>query len=207
MKKITLIAAAAVTALSMGSCGQNAEGTSDTNPVVEAIMARRSIRQYKDTPVEREKLEILAECGINAPSGMNQQPWELRIVTSQENIQGISQKMLAANPEMAQRDPGMKNIFRNAPALIFVGAPESESGVNIGLLGENICIAAVSMGLGTVVLGGPLAMLGGSEEGREWLASLGFSEGYTPRFIIGVGYPDETPEAKPRDASKIVFVD
>lgn len=207
MKKICLFAAAAVAALSLASCGQSAEEASDTNPVVEAIMARRSIRQYKDTPVEREKLETLAQCGIAAPSGMNSQPWELRIVTSAESIQGISQTMLAANPEMAARDPEAKNIFRNAPVLIFVGAPENEGGINIGLLGENICIAAVSLDLGTIIMQGPLAMLKNSPEGQEWLAGLGFSEGYSPRYVIGVGYPDEAPEAKPRDESKIVFVD
>ena len=39
------------------------------NAVVEAIMSRRSIRKYKDQPVEREKLETIVNCGINAPSG------------------------------------------------------------------------------------------------------------------------------------------
>ena len=50
------------------------------NMVVETIMNRRSIRKYKDQPVEREKLQLIAECGVNAPNGMNSQPWELRIV-------------------------------------------------------------------------------------------------------------------------------
>ena len=48
--------------------------TEQGNAVVEAIMSRRSIRKYKDQPVEREKLETIVNCGINAPSGMNRQP-------------------------------------------------------------------------------------------------------------------------------------
>ena len=48
------------------------------NPVTQAILARRSIRKYLDKPVEHEKLAYLVECGINAPSGSNRQPWVTR---------------------------------------------------------------------------------------------------------------------------------
>lgn len=50
------------------------------NLVIETIMARRSVRMYKDMPVERCKLQKIVECGINAPSGMNKQPWQVRVV-------------------------------------------------------------------------------------------------------------------------------
>ena len=54
------------------------------NLVIETIMARRSVRMYKDMPVERCKLQKIVECGINAPSGMNKQPWQVRVVDSRE---------------------------------------------------------------------------------------------------------------------------
>ena len=63
--------AASAAALCLVSCGQNtttSEASSDeANAVIEAIMNRRSIRMYKDIPVEREKLQLIAECGVNAP--------------------------------------------------------------------------------------------------------------------------------------------
>ena len=59
------------------------------NPVTQAIMARRSIRKYLDKPVEHEKLAYLVECGINAPSGSNRQPWVLRVVENQELLAQI----------------------------------------------------------------------------------------------------------------------
>lgn len=61
------------------------------NAVVEAIMSRRSIRKYKDQPVEREKLETIVNCGINAPSGMNRQPWQVRVVDNADYINGITE--------------------------------------------------------------------------------------------------------------------
>ena len=210
MKPIYMLAASAA-ALCLVSCGTDtsapaASGEAE-NAVIEAIMNRRSIRMYKDMPVEREKLRLIAECGVNAPNGMNSQPWELRIVDDMEMIDAISDSYRRDNPEAVERDPNFKNMFRNAPAVIFIAVPESESGLNAGLLGENICLSAYSLGLGTVCLGGPVGYLKNSEAGKAFLERLDFSDGYDLLYMIGVGYPDESPEAKPRDLSKIRFVD
>ncbi len=210
MKPIYMLAASAA-ALCLVSCGTDtsapaASGEAE-NAVIEAIMNRRSIRMYKDMPVEREKLRLIAECGVNAPNGMNSQPWELRIVDDIEMIDAISDSYRRDNPEAVERDPNFKNMFRNAPAVIFIAVPESESGLNAGLLGENICLSAYSLGLGTVCLGGPVGYLKNSEAGKAFLERLDFSEGYDLLYMIGVGYPDESPEAKPRDLSKIRFVE
>lgn len=210
MTKYLSITAAAIAALCLASCGQGGEAVKQDdgqNPVIEAIMSRRSIRKYKDTPVEREKLQLIAECGVNAPNGMNAQRWEVRIVDNAESIAAISEEYKKANPQLLERDPGFKNMFRNAPAVICVAVPAGDDGVNAGLLGENIMQAAHSIGLGTVCLGGPVRFLKDSEAGRAFIARLGFSEDYSLLYMIGVGYPDEAPDAKPRDLSKIRFVD
>lgn len=210
MTKYLSITAAAIAALCLASCGQGGEAVKQDdgqNPVIEAIMSRRSIRKYKDTPVEREKLQLIAECGVNAPNGMNAQRWEVRIVDNAESIAAISEEYKKANPQLLERDPGFKNMFRNAPAVICVAVPAGDDGVNAGLLGENIMLAAHSIGLGTVCLGGPVRFLKDSEAGRAFIARLGFSEDYSLIYMIGVGYPDEAPDAKPRDLSKIRFVD
>lgn len=210
MTKYLSITAAAIAALCLASCGQGGEAVKQDdgqNPVIEAIMSRRSIRKYKDTPVEREKLQLIAECGVNAPNGMNAQRWEVRIVDNAESIAAISEEYKKANPQLLERDPGFKNMFRNAPAVICVAVPAGDDGVNAGLMGENIMLAAHSIGLGTVCLGGPVRFLKDSEAGRAFIARLGFSEDYSLLYMIGVGYPDEAPDAKPRDLSKIRFVD
>ena len=210
MTKYLSVTAAAIAALCLASCGQGGEAVKQDdgqNPVIEAIMSRRSIRKYKDIPVEREKLQLIAECGVNAPNGMNAQRWEVRIVDNAESIAAISEEYKKANPQLLERDPGFKNMFRNAPAVICVAVPAGDDGVNAGLLGENIMLAAHSIGLGTVCLGGPVRFLKDSEAGRAFIARLGFSEDYSLLYMIGVGYPDEAPDAKPRDLSKIRFVD
>ena len=88
-----------------------------------------------------------------------------------------------------------------------MAAPEGEfAGVNIGLLGENIMLAAVEMELGTCCLGSVQGIFA-EPALADHLKSLGFSEGYRLSYALAVGYPDEQPEAKPRDLSKIKFVE
>ena len=179
--------------------------------VIEAIEARRSIRVYKDTPVEREKLQTIAECGVKAPSARNLQEWEVRIVDSKEWIDACTATYLKAvegtDKASYMLTPGFINIFRNATAVIFVAAPEGLfSGVNVGMLGENMMLAATELGLGTCCLGS-VQMTFAEPAVEEYLSSLGFSEGYKLSYALAVGYPDESPEAKPRDMEKIKFVE
>jgi nitroreductase len=103
--------------------------------------------------------------------------------------------------------PTFKNIFRNAPAVIFVAAPKCAfAGENIGFLGENIMLAATELGLGTCCWGS-VQMIFAEPAMQKHLESLGFSEGYTLSYALAVGYPDEKPEASERDLSKIKFVE
>lgn len=193
------------------SCGTPSGTKSDTkaeNAVIEAIMSRRSIRVYKDTPVEREKLQRIAECGVNAPNAMNAQNWNVRIIDSKEYIDGVTEIYKAANPEAVQRDPNFKNMFRNAPAVIAVAAPQGGfSSIDCGLLGENIMLAAHSLGLGTCCLGGPVRFLSSNADAKPYLDKLKLDDGYELLYLIAVGYPDEAPEARPRNLDKIRFVE
>ena len=179
----------------------------EVNPVLSSIMARRSIRKYLDKPVEHEKLEVIAKCGINAPSGMNRQPWVVRVVEDQKLIADVTEVYKQANAEQVKRDKDFKNMFRNAPNLICVCTPANGGGeLDAGLLGENMMLAAQSLGLGTCCLGGPVRFLLSNEKCKFFLDRLDIPEDYKLNYIIAIGYPDEQPEAKPRDASKVKYI-
>ena len=208
MKRVVLLLALCVTALLSVWLITESQKKSG---VIEAIEARRSVRAYKDTPVEHEKLELLAKCGVLAPSAMNKQEWEVRIVENKEWIDGVTAAYLKAvegtDKAKYMLTPTFKNIFRNGSAVIFVGAPDGLfSGENVGCMAENIMLAATELGLGTCFLGS-VQMMFAEPAMAEYLQSLGFSEGYKLRYALAVGYPDEAPEAKPRDMSKIKFVE
>ena len=179
----------------------------EVNPVLSCIMARRSIRQYLDKPVEHEKLEVIVRAGINAPSGVNRQPWIVRVVEDQKLIADVNEVYKKANPEQVKRDKNFKNMFRDAPNLICVCTPANGGGeLDAGLLGENMMLAALSMGLGTCCLGGPVRWLNSNADAKFFLDRLDIPEGYKLNYILAIGYPDEQPDAKPRDASKVKFI-
>ena len=179
----------------------------EVNPVLSSIMARRSIRKSLDKPVEHEKLEVIVKCGINAPSGMNRQPWIVRVVEDQKLIADVTEVYKQANAEQMKGDKDFKNMFRNAPNLICVCTPANGGGeLDAGLLGENIMLAAQSMGLGTCCLGGPVRFLLSNEKCKFFLNRLDIPADYKLNYIIAIGYPDEQPDAKPRDASKVKFI-
>ena len=212
MKLRTIALTTFAALLSLTGC-QNENTTmkqSDT-PVIDAIMARRSIRQYTDQQVPRELLQKIAECGVHAPNAMNKQEWEVRIVDDAAYLNGVTELMKEGMPGFVNADaPGFRNAFRNATAIIAVACPDDPMGMtllNVGLMGENMCLAAQELGLGTCVMAGPSVFMTTNEKAKPYLDKLGFSEGYKLRYVLGVGYPAEAPEAKPRDLSKIKFVD
>ena len=212
MKLRTILLSTLTAALSLSSC-QNENTTmnnSDTH-VIDAIMARRSIRQYKETPVPRELLQQIAECGVNAPNAMNKQEWEVRILDDANYMNEVTELMKQEMPQFVNSDaPGFRNAFRNAMALIAVACPDDEMGmtlINVGLMGENMCLAAQELGLGTCIMAAPSIFMTSSASAKPYLDKLGFTPGYKLRYVLSVGYPDEAPAAKPRDLSKIKFVD
>ena len=192
-------------AISCNQTTQTAQTSSEyENAVVENIMTRRSIRKYKDGPVARETMQTIMECGINAPSGQNKQSWEIRIVDDPKVMSEIIDLMAEGNPDA---DKGMiRGCFRNAPTMVFIANDPSYdcSPIDCGILSENIMLSAWSLGVGSVCLGSPVRFLNKSPEA---ISRLGFSEGYTPIICIGLGYPAESPDAKPRDFSKVKFID
>ena len=166
----------------------------EVNLVLSNMMARRSVRKFLNKPVEHEKLETIVKCGINAPSGMNRQPWIVRVVEDQKLIADVNQA--------AER-----SLFYDAPALICVCTPANGGGeLDAGLLGENMMLAASSLGLGTCCLGGPVRFLVSNEKCKFFLDCLDIPADYKLNYILSIGYPNEQPDAKPRDASKVKFI-
>lgn len=214
MRKIFTAVAIYLMAVSCGTAPQSPEQNvaNDKNEVIETILTRRSIRAYKDQAVPKELLDQVVECGVWAPNAINAQQWEVRVVMSEEWINSATaaaKEAAKGTPNEAQfNDPTFKNLFRNAPAVIFIGhKPGAYTPVDCGLMAGNMMLAAKSLGLGTVCMASPVRTFLMTEAGASHLTSLGFSEGYEPLICIGIGYPDEEPAAKPRNMEVIKYVE
>ena len=173
------------------------------NAAIENIMSRRSIRNYKQQAVPREVLNQIMECGVNAPNAINRQSWEVRIVENSELQAQIKAAMAATGNERAE------GCFYNAPVWVFIAQDSAFpfSAYDCGLMAENMMLAANALGIGSVCLGSPVRFILDSPQKDAVLEKLGFSDGYELCLCISMGYPNEKPEAKPRDISKVKFVD
>lgn len=210
MRKLLLGMAAA---LMLIACNENREqrvaATTDTASVVtDLMMSRRSIRTYKDSTISRETLKAILKCGINAPNGMNRQSYEIRVIDSPTLIDSITKAVVKDNPKIAER-AGFKNIFVNAPCVVCIAydTQYDMAQIDCGLLGENILLAAWAKGIGSCCLGSSARWILDSPSAKPYLDRMAFSKGYELLYCIALGYPDETPDARPRRDDMIKFVD
>lgn len=168
------------------------------NPILETIFGRRSIRKFTTQPVESEKLDLLMQAAMAAPTAMNCRPWEFVIVTDSEKLAQFRKRLFFGN--------------RNAPAAIVVcGNPSLSTNPaarlfwvqDCSLAGENILIAAAGLGLGTVWIGvHPVA-----EFVRVVREITGLPRGVAPLGLIYVGYPAEEKPARTQYDEKRVHME
>jgi nitroreductase len=75
--------------------------------VLEAILTRRSIRQFQDRPVPEDLIEKLLRAAMSAPGARNSQPWQFVVITNRHILRQAS----AINPyakklPASRKDPG-----------------------------------------------------------------------------------------------------
>ena len=211
-----LFTAALLAALFVGTSCQPqptspASAPADANQTIDDILSRRSIRAYKEQAVPRDLLDKIVECGIWAPNGMNAQQWEVRVVDSKEwldNITAAYKSSVKGTPaERMVEQPEFKNMFRNAPAVIFVAhKPGHCTQVDCGLMAGNMMLAATSLDLGSICMMGPLGFFR-TDAGKPFLESLRLSEGYELLLCVGIGYADEQPNPTPRNMDVVQYID
>lgn len=208
MKTFNILSAAILLLVASACCQNQAQSSgNNSDAVIENIMARRSIRKYRQTPVGRDTMNVILECGINAPNGQNRQSWEVRVVDSPALMDEIKDAMAQGHPDM--KPEAVKGCFRDAPVMVFIARDPSYdfSAYDCGLLAENMMLSAWSLGVGSICLGSPVRFLTDNDACRPVLEKLGFSAGYELCLCVGFGYADEAPAAKQRNPEKVKFVE
>lgn len=155
--------------------------------VFEAIVKRKSIRQYKDTEIEDEKLQKILESARIAPSASNRQEWKFLVVKNQESRDKL---VNAAN--------GQKFVGQ-APLTIVACSTESERVMPCGQLAYpvDLSIAVSFMILEATELGLGTCWLGAYDE-RKVKEILNIPEDIRVPAMFTLGYADETPAPRPR---------
>ncbi len=159
--------------------------------VFEAVKTRRSIRKYKDAPVEWDKVAQILEAGRLSPSAGNVQEWRFIVVTDD----GLRKKLAEAS---------LKQWWMaEAPVHIVVISQVDQIKRLYGLRGErlysiqNCAVAATQMMLTAHSIGLGTCWVGAFEEGMVQRA-LGIPDNIRVQAILTIGYADEDPDMPSR---------
>ena len=147
---------------------------------MQEIFNRRSIRKFKDKPVEKEKTEKLLHAAMQAPSAGNQQPWEFIVIEDKEALKRLSTMTPYSKPaEGAAMVLMLLADFRQLRHATFW-----QQDMSAAL--ENILIEAVHLELGTVWMG-----VATNEAAEDFLFDMyQFPDYIKPFALVAVGYPD-----------------
>ncbi|WP_319524027.1 nitroreductase family protein [uncultured Desulfosarcina sp.] len=184
------------------------------------LRSRRSIRRYKDEPVDRSKIQKIIEIASHAPSGHNSQSAQWRVIDNRDRIEMLAATviewmrwMMDNQPEVAavlhmaraveRWEAGDDVILRGAPALVVAHAPKND------FAAPPACtIALAYMELAAVPMG-----LGACWAGYFWAASQGFPamvkaldlpSGHRCYGALMVGYPRFTYQRLPLRRQPVV---
>jgi nitroreductase len=164
--------------------------------VIDMIYKRGSIRNYTETPVERDTIETLLRAAMAAPTAINRQPWEFIVVTDEQKIARVKKEFIFAryNAPVAIIVCGNMKLARKGLEREF-WIQDCSAAV------ENILIAATSLGLGSVWIGVyPL-------ETRVRLIKRIFRipEHVIPLCLVHIGYPAEEKAPRTRYNERRVY--
>ena len=188
------------------------------NAVLQAIADRRSIRSYKPEQITEEQLSAIMTAALQAPSARNIQPWHFTVVQDKDLLTRINDSFRKGALQNADKMPppmratiesGEYSVFYNAPTVIFISTDMDGAKLyarhDCGLAVENICLAAHSIGLGTVILGMPREAFAGPD-GDELRKALHFPEGYDFMVAVSVGVPAGTKQAHLIEENLVTYI-
>jgi nitroreductase len=148
----------------------------------DVIKQRRSVRAYRNTPVEQEKLARVLEAARLAPTAANRQPIQLYVIRKKE----LRRRLMEAYSQQ---------WFADAPIIICACARPSEAwarmdgksyaDVDTTIAMDHLILAATAEGLGTCWIGAF-----NPERLRE---VLGIPTELEPVALTPLGYPAAEP--------------
>jgi nitroreductase len=192
--------------------------------VINTIYDRRSVRKYKDIPVEKKSIEKIVDAGRMAPSALNKQPWKFYVLSKKDDIEAFSkQTATAAVSSMAKS--GIKNImeaasdllnfsngmdffnsrdhiFHSAPVVIFITSLRDDgSALDIGMCSQNMMLAAKALGIDSCPVG-----LGKYVEQTTIFSKLNVPKSEQVHLAIVFGYGNESPVTLERIKTNAVYI-
>lgn len=186
--------------------------------MVPEIYERRSIRKYLDKPIPKQDIADILQSGTMAPSSKNRQPWRYIVIEGRAKEEmlaafraGIAREenaeaLLPQSREFIAAAKYTVEIMEQTPVVIFVVnalgrsvladlTPEKRiyeicniQSVSASI--QNMLLAATKKGIGSLWI---CDIYFAYEELSDWLSAEG-----ELLAAVALGYPAESPAARPR---------
>jgi len=162
-----------------------------TKDVMDAIKERRSVRKFKEEPINDSTLGRVIEAALWAPSAGNIQPWHFYVIHNRD----LKEKLQEAGFNQAAVASAPVTIVVCADLALAAGK-YGERGVNLYCLQDTACavqnmmLAAIAFGLDTVWVG--------AFDEKKVAAVLDLPDNYRPVAMVPIGFG----EAKPKPPAK-----
>jgi nitroreductase len=198
------------------------QGVSKMHIVLDTIKKRRSIRKFKEAPLEEAALRDILEAGQYAPSGGNSQTCHFLVLQKPEAIGVLKELAKEEFAKMAYDDTTYKSLKNailasqkgaydftyKAPVIVAVANREGYGNAmaDASCAMANMMLAATALGIGSCWLN-QLHWLSGNPRVRAYLLSIGLEEGETVCASLGLGLPDMAfAQPLARTGNKITYV-
>jgi len=161
-----------------------------SNPFLDVIFTRKSVRKYTGEVISKSGLEILLKAAMAAPSGRNEQPWAFIAIIDPAILVKLSEGL-----------PYAKMLPKAGAAIVVCGhsVPSSRPGSkdlweqDCAAATQNILLAAEALNLGAV-----WTAVHPYPDRQEYIRKvLNIPENIYPFCVIPMGYP--TGEERPKD--------
>ena len=177
------------------------------NPVLESLFKHRSIRKYKNQPLEDEKLKLIVKAAQAAPTWCNGEQFSI-VVDKDQTLKDKIKEICWGQPHVGGCAAFLvfcADFYRLSLAFEKAGKKKEEfekymSNIDTLILGshdvgialQNATVAAESLGLGTCHIGAI------RNKPLEMVKLLNLPKYVIPLVGLTVGYPDDDPGLKPR---------
>lgn len=178
-------------------------------PVIELLKSHRSIRKFTDQPVSQEMLNELVVAGQAAATSSFIQACTVVQVNDPAKREKLAnwagpQTYVADAPQFLVFCADMKRHqlvcdMHDAPMASGFTEQFLTASLDCGLFAQNLVVAAESLGLGAVYIGGLRNRI------ADVADLLELPELVYPVFGLCLGYPDQNPETKPRLPLSVVL--
>jgi len=160
--------------------------------MLDILRNRRSIRRYSDREIEKEKIELLKEAALRAPSSRGINSWRFTFITDKALLEKLSRSKEAGS-----------GFLKGAALCVVVSAAKDESDVwveDCSIASIILQLAGFSLGLGSCWIQIRRRMHSGNLTSENYVKEvLDLKENFRVLSIISFGYPDETKRPHPAE--------